>query len=326
MDDGTRTELEAAAFRALRDHLRERTDVQNIDLMNLAGFCRNCLSRWYQEAADERGRRDGQGRGARDRLRHALRRLGGAAPDRGVAGGARGLRQRAARGLSAGRPSSVGQAEERVLAAAGQADRVGVDRGDLHALDAVAGLHLLDVAVRQPDQGVAAVGAGEDARPARRCRGKGRPAAWRASASTGFCGARPGYGSHRLARLAHLLGPCARGPASPAPSWHRRHRRRPSRGRASPPASAAPAPGRRRLPRCHDARHLSLRGGLLTSGCTGARLRRGGDRLRGGPPGAGSRRPARASAAGERRRAGGRRSARPRLPRRRRWRRRCSPA
>jgi len=55
MDDATRTELEAAAFRRLRDHLRERTDVQNIDMMNLAGFCRNCLSRWYQEAAAERG-------------------------------------------------------------------------------------------------------------------------------------------------------------------------------------------------------------------------------------------------------------------------------
>ena len=53
--DATRTELEAAAFRRLRDHLGERTDVQNIDLMNLAGFCRNCLSRWYQEAAEERG-------------------------------------------------------------------------------------------------------------------------------------------------------------------------------------------------------------------------------------------------------------------------------
>ena len=55
MDVATRTEREAAAFRRLRDHLRERTDVQNIDLMNLAGFCRNCLSRWYQEAAAERG-------------------------------------------------------------------------------------------------------------------------------------------------------------------------------------------------------------------------------------------------------------------------------
>ena len=53
--DATQTELEAAAFRALRDHLRARTDVQNIDLMNLGGFCRNCLSRWYQEAAAERG-------------------------------------------------------------------------------------------------------------------------------------------------------------------------------------------------------------------------------------------------------------------------------
>lgn len=55
MDDRTTTELEAAAFRALRDHLRARSDVQNIDLMNLAGFCRNCLARWYQEAAAERG-------------------------------------------------------------------------------------------------------------------------------------------------------------------------------------------------------------------------------------------------------------------------------
>ena len=55
MDDKTRTELEAAAFRRLVQHLRERADVQNIDLMNLAGFCRNCLSRWYREAAAERG-------------------------------------------------------------------------------------------------------------------------------------------------------------------------------------------------------------------------------------------------------------------------------
>ena len=55
MDDRTRTELEAAAFRSLVGHLRERTDVQNIDLMNMAGFCRNCLSRWYKEAAVERG-------------------------------------------------------------------------------------------------------------------------------------------------------------------------------------------------------------------------------------------------------------------------------
>jgi hypothetical protein len=55
MDEQTRLELEAAAFRAMRDHLRQRTDVQNIDMMNLAGFCRNCLSRWYQEAANERG-------------------------------------------------------------------------------------------------------------------------------------------------------------------------------------------------------------------------------------------------------------------------------
>ena len=55
MDDQTRTELEAAAFRRLVAHLRERTDVQNIDLMNLAGFCRNCLSKWYRAAAEDRG-------------------------------------------------------------------------------------------------------------------------------------------------------------------------------------------------------------------------------------------------------------------------------
>ena len=55
IDPDTRTQLEAAAFRALVAHLRERTDVQNIDLMNMAGFCRNCLSNWYQDAAAEKG-------------------------------------------------------------------------------------------------------------------------------------------------------------------------------------------------------------------------------------------------------------------------------
>ncbi len=55
MDNATRTEIEAAAFRRLVAHLRGRADVQNIDLMNLAGFCRNCLSRWYREEAGERG-------------------------------------------------------------------------------------------------------------------------------------------------------------------------------------------------------------------------------------------------------------------------------
>ena len=56
MDEQTRIELEAAAFRRLQQHLmQDRTDVQNIDMMNLAGFCRNCLSRWYQEAANARG-------------------------------------------------------------------------------------------------------------------------------------------------------------------------------------------------------------------------------------------------------------------------------
>ena len=54
-DDATRTALEAAAFRKLVEHLRTRSDVQNIDMMNLAGFCRNCLSRWYREGAAEQG-------------------------------------------------------------------------------------------------------------------------------------------------------------------------------------------------------------------------------------------------------------------------------
>jgi len=55
LDTQTKTELEAAAFRTLVQHLRDNTDVQNIDLMNLADFCRNCLSKWYKAAADEKG-------------------------------------------------------------------------------------------------------------------------------------------------------------------------------------------------------------------------------------------------------------------------------
>ncbi len=55
MDQDTRTALEAATFRRLVSHLDERKDVQNIDLMNLAGFCRNCLSKWYLAAAEEQG-------------------------------------------------------------------------------------------------------------------------------------------------------------------------------------------------------------------------------------------------------------------------------
>jgi len=55
IDPQTQLELEAAAYRRLRDHLRSRTDVQNIDMMNLTGFCRNCLSRWYMEEANGKG-------------------------------------------------------------------------------------------------------------------------------------------------------------------------------------------------------------------------------------------------------------------------------
>ena len=55
IDQTTQTELEAAVFRRLVEHLRQRTDVQNIDMMNLAGFCRNCLSNWYEEAGKAKG-------------------------------------------------------------------------------------------------------------------------------------------------------------------------------------------------------------------------------------------------------------------------------
>ena len=55
LDEKTRIEIEAAAFRRLLEHLRKRTDVQNIDMMNLAGFCRNCLSNWFEEAAKSQG-------------------------------------------------------------------------------------------------------------------------------------------------------------------------------------------------------------------------------------------------------------------------------
>jgi uncharacterized protein len=55
MKEETRIELEAAAFRRMVEHFRERTDVQNIDVMNTAGFCRNCLAKWYRQAAEERG-------------------------------------------------------------------------------------------------------------------------------------------------------------------------------------------------------------------------------------------------------------------------------
>ena len=55
MDENTKKELQSAAFERLTDHLRNRKDVQNIDLMNLAGFCRNCLSKWYREEAEKKG-------------------------------------------------------------------------------------------------------------------------------------------------------------------------------------------------------------------------------------------------------------------------------
>ena len=71
-DEKSRVELEAAVYRRLVEHLRSRTDVQNIDLMNLAGFCRNCLSNWMKDAADDKGVPMTKGREPRNRLRHAV--------------------------------------------------------------------------------------------------------------------------------------------------------------------------------------------------------------------------------------------------------------
>ena len=93
LDDKTRTELEAAVYRRLVEHLRSRTDVQNIDLMNLAGFCRNCLSNWMKDAADAKGLPMTQGREPRDRLRHAVRGMEGEAPEGSVAGAEGGVRK-----------------------------------------------------------------------------------------------------------------------------------------------------------------------------------------------------------------------------------------
>ena len=91
LDDKTQTELEAAVFRRLVEHLRGRTDVQNIDLMNLAGFCRNCLGNWMKDAADAEGRRADEGREPRGGLRHALRGMEGEAPEGSLAGAADGV-------------------------------------------------------------------------------------------------------------------------------------------------------------------------------------------------------------------------------------------
>ena len=95
LDDKTQTELEAAVFRRLVEHLRSRTDVQNIDLMNLAGFCRNCLGNWMKEAADAKGVRAHQGRKPRAGLRHAVRGVEGEAPEGSLAGAEGVVRARA---------------------------------------------------------------------------------------------------------------------------------------------------------------------------------------------------------------------------------------
>jgi hypothetical protein len=85
IDAATRTELEAAAFRRLVQHLRERTDVQNIDLMTMAGFCRNCLSKWYRAAAEEKGVALTDPDAREIIYGHALQGMAGEAPGRGDA-------------------------------------------------------------------------------------------------------------------------------------------------------------------------------------------------------------------------------------------------
>ena len=75
MDKATEQRIEAAVFRRLLAHLDERKDVQNIDLMNLAGFCRNCLAKWYTAAAEEAGATGRLRSVAQTRLRHAVRRM-----------------------------------------------------------------------------------------------------------------------------------------------------------------------------------------------------------------------------------------------------------
>src|ERR1700730_8982710 len=94
IDDRTRVELEAAVYRRLVEHLRQRADVQNLDLMNLAGFCRNCLSDWMEDVAHDQGRESGSS------LRHALRRMAQALPARREPRAAGRLRQVAAKALA----------------------------------------------------------------------------------------------------------------------------------------------------------------------------------------------------------------------------------
>jgi hypothetical protein len=91
MDERAQSELEAAVFRRLVAHLRQRTDVQNIDMMITAGFCRNCLGDWYREAAAETGIEVSKD-AARARLWHAASRMGAALPERRDAGAASRIR------------------------------------------------------------------------------------------------------------------------------------------------------------------------------------------------------------------------------------------
>lgn len=104
-EDRERSEIEAAVFRWLVEHLRARSDVQNIDLMNLAGFCRNCLSNWYQEAAEERGLALSKAE-SREIVYGAIRRVEEPSPDAGERRAASRFREEQATALRSGRPAA----------------------------------------------------------------------------------------------------------------------------------------------------------------------------------------------------------------------------
>ena len=269
MDDATRTELEAAAFRALRDHLRARTDVQNIDLMNLAGFCRNCLSRWYQEAAAARGIAIGKEEAREIVYGMPYDEWVARHQTEAVAGGARGLRDAAARELS-------GRAARR--AQSGRRRSVSLPRPVSRTESALIAATCTPW-TRSPACTRSMLPLGSRTRawrpsapaktPTSETLPRERPTGWVAGfAFDRLRGDDRGHRWHRLRRrAAHLLGGLdARG--------------RPSRARAWPPPSAAPGrAARRRLPRRGVAEATTTwrcGAACCTGGCTGHRLRGGG--------------------------------------------------
>ena len=208
LDERTRTELEAAAFRSLVEHLREHPEVQNIDLMNLAGFCRNCLSKWYRAAAEEQGVALSDDAGARDRLRHAVRGVEGEAPEGSERRAEGALRRAPARSGLSGRAPRPGESAEKLL----DQGRHGLARGSAPMLQKQ-GVHR---ARREIE--LDRMGAADAAAPPRQSRQRDRPGPRCRSP-----------GTERSARARH------RSPRARAAS--RRTRRR--AGAGVPPAAAS---------------------------------------------------------------------------------------